>query len=137
MNGMYLVRHPAEEQESWANLVAILTVPKEILMRIGLLFPTNRWVHSWGARRLNLSINQDPEAGHNTGPFWSTSAINPSNSTCSFSCSGYIDPFLYRANLYALAGNQVTKVISDNSTPPGVMGFLYAATSDAATPRWR
>lgn len=85
------------------------------------------------SQTLNLPINQDPDNGNNTGPFLSTSAINPTNWTRSFSRSGYLDPFIYRPNLFVLTGNQATKIVFDNSSTPRAIAVRFAASQNATS----
>lgn len=179
INGMYLVRQPAVEQESWANIVSgisstakstwgwdnmlaamkkseTFTPPtdevqttlksgaggQDVLKWDAASHGTSGNIHaSWPAvtfdsigaflqglsTTLNLPVNGDPDSGNNTGPFLSTSAINPSNWTRSFSRSGYVDPYA-RPNLFILTGHQATKIVFDDSTPPRAKGVQFAAS---------
>lgn len=84
---------------------------------------------------LNLSINADPDSGNNTGPFVSTSAINPSNWTRSFSRTGYIDPVLSRDNLHILVGHQATRIVFDRSSDNPRASAVQFAKSSGSTIR--
>lgn len=79
---------------------------------------------------LKLPVNNDPDNGNNTGPFLTTSAINPKNWTRSFARSGYLDPYVYRPNLFVLTGHQATKILFDDAKPPRATGVQYAASKN-------
>ncbi|WFD27260.1 hypothetical protein MNAN1_002256 [Malassezia nana] len=65
-------------------------------------------------------LSSDPDGGNNTGTFVTTSNINPSNWTRSFSRSGYIDPNVARSNLVILTEHQATQVVFNTSDPKSV-----------------
>ncbi|KIO34158.1 GMC oxidoreductase [Tulasnella calospora MUT 4182] len=71
----------------------------------------------WGATLGNLGVDvtSDADSGEGWGAFVSTSAINPSNWTRSYSKSAYIDPLPPRANLHIMTNQTVTRLIFDNS----------------------
>ncbi|KAG8963519.1 hypothetical protein FRC00_006078 [Tulasnella sp. 408] len=72
----------------------------------------------WGATLGNLGVHvsSDANGGEGWGAFVSTSAINPSNWTRSYSKSAYIDPLPPRANLHIMTNQTVTRLIFDKSS---------------------
>ena len=73
----------------------------------------------------------DPYNGQPWGAFISTSAINPTNWTRSYSRSAYIDPY-YRPNLHILTNAPVSKVLLDGTTAVGVQYGTDLKTVKAA-----
>ncbi|KAG8919964.1 hypothetical protein FRC01_001012 [Tulasnella sp. 417] len=71
----------------------------------------------WGETLGNIGVHVSPDGdgGQGWGAFVSTSAINPSNWTRSYSKSAYIDPLPPRANLHIMSNQTVTRMIFDNS----------------------
>ena len=71
----------------------------------------------WIPTLQNVGIPQspDPSGGENFGAFISTSAINPTNWTRSYSRAAYIDPLPPRPNLHILANATVTKILFDGN----------------------
>lgn len=59
---------------------------------------------------IGIPVNSDPAGGNAGGAYVTTSAINPTNWTRSYSKTAYIDPY-YRPNLHILTDSQVTRVI--------------------------
>ncbi|KAJ3747680.1 hypothetical protein DFH05DRAFT_1480917 [Lentinula detonsa] len=95
-------------------------------------------VGNWTPSLLTLGIHSNPDAasGDNTGAYITTSSINPSNWTRSYSRSGYIDSLPPRSNLDILASATVTNIVwssgasgSGNLTATGVQ---WASSSTAA-----
>lgn len=83
-----------------------------------------------GQDAMNIVVNHDPDSGDNSGPFLSTSAINPTNWTRSFSRTGYLDPYLYRTNLHVLVSHQATKILFDRSSDtPRATGVQFAKSN--------
>lgn len=64
---------------------------------------------------MGVDVSSDACSGEGWGAFVSTSAINPSNWTRSYSKSAYIDPLPPRTNLHILTNQTVTRMIFDNS----------------------
>ncbi|KAH8918550.1 GMC oxidoreductase [Atractiella rhizophila] len=62
---------------------------------------------------LSLPIASDSSSGNTAGGVITTSAVNPTNWTRSYSRSGYLDPLPPRSNLDVLYGMQVTRLILD------------------------
>ncbi|KAG7443851.1 GMC oxidoreductase [Guyanagaster necrorhizus] len=62
-----------------------------------------------------IESRQDPHGGENWGAFVSTSAINPTNWTRSYSRSAYIDPLPPRSNLHILPNATVVRINWDTS----------------------
>ena len=67
-----------------------------------------RWTNTLS--NVGIPISSDPSNGDASGAYITTSTINPTNWTRSYSKSAYIDPF-YRPNLHILTDSQVTRVI--------------------------
>ncbi|KAK0224543.1 GMC oxidoreductase [Armillaria nabsnona] len=63
-----------------------------------------------------IESRQDPHGGENWGAFVSTSAINPTNWTRSYSRSAYIDPLPPRSNLQILPDATVVRINWDTSS---------------------
>jgi choline dehydrogenase-like flavoprotein len=78
-------------------------------------------VGQWTSTLSNVGIHtsSDPSSGDGSGAFVTTSTINPTNWTRSYSKSAYIDPF-YRPNLHILTDNQVTRIIFSGTTATAV-----------------
>jgi choline dehydrogenase-like flavoprotein len=78
-------------------------------------------VGQWTSTLANVGIHvsSDPSDGDASGAFVTTSTINPTNWTRSYSKSAYIDPF-YRPNLHILTDNQVTRIIFSGTTATAV-----------------
>ena len=78
---------------------------------------------SWVGTLIAQGITPAPDSynGQPWDTFISTSAINPTNWTCSYSRSAYIDPY-YRPNLHILTNALVSRVLLDGTT---VMGVQY------------
>ncbi|KAJ5533960.1 hypothetical protein N7527_000214 [Penicillium freii] len=72
------------------------------------------WLKSLQAMGIDISANM--YGGENLGADVSTSCINPSNWTRSYSRSGYLDPLADRGNYDVLANAHVTRLVFDNST---------------------
>lgn len=63
----------------------------------------------------------------------STSCINPSNGTRSYSRTGYLDPLPDRKNYDVLANAHVTRLIFDDSTSTNLTASAVEYTSDNGT----
>lgn len=96
----------------------------------GFFYPQSKsWVSTLG----NLGIDtRDPACGETWGAYISTSAIDPSDWTRSYSKTGYLDPAASRTNLVVLTGYQATKIVFDGTTATGVE-FAASATGTTYT----
>ncbi|KAJ5988542.1 hypothetical protein N7481_003752 [Penicillium waksmanii] len=65
---------------------------------------------------IGIPISDDMYGGSNWGAEVSTSCINPSNWTRSYSRTGYLDPLPDRGNYDVLANAHVTRIIFDSSS---------------------
>ncbi|CAI7665628.1 unnamed protein product [Penicillium glandicola] len=65
---------------------------------------------------IGLNVSANMYGGQNWGADLSTSCINPSNWTRSYSRSGYLDPLADRGNYDVLANAHVTRLIFTNAT---------------------
>ncbi|KGO75825.1 Glucose-methanol-choline oxidoreductase [Penicillium italicum] len=78
-------------------------------------FPeVGNWLKSLQSMGIPISANM--YGGENLGADVSTSCINPSNWTRSYSRSGYLDPLADRVNYDVLANAHVTRLVFGNST---------------------
>lgn len=68
---------------------------------------------------MGIHTSSDPSNGDGSGAFITTSAINPTNWTRSYSKSAYIDPY-YRPNLHILTNNIVSRIIFSGTTATAV-----------------
>jgi len=68
---------------------------------------------------VGVPVSQDTYSGENWGAYVSTSAINPTNWTRSYSRSGYLDPLPPRSNYDVLANAYVTRLIFNSSSLTG------------------
>jgi choline dehydrogenase-like flavoprotein len=71
---------------------------------------------STSLQSIGIDISGNMYGGDNWGAEVSTSCINPSNWTRSYSRTGYLDPLPDRTNYDVLANAHVTRLIFDNST---------------------
>ena len=76
-------------------------------------------VGQWSTSADNVGIGDSYDAygGQNLGAYVSTSAINPTNWTRSYSRSGYLDPLPPRPNYDVLTNAYVTRVLFNSSSP--------------------
>jgi len=76
-------------------------------------------VGQWSTTAENVGIadSQDAYGGQNLGAYVSTSAINPTNWTRSYSRSGYLDPLPPRPNYDVLTDAYVTRLLFNSSSP--------------------
>ncbi|KAJ3828026.1 GMC oxidoreductase-domain-containing protein [Lentinula raphanica] len=83
---------------------------------------------------LGVPTSSDSASGDNSGAYITTSSINPSNWTRSYSRSGYIDPLPPRSNLDILPSATVTNIVwgSDTSGNLTATGVQWASSSAAA-----
>jgi choline dehydrogenase-like flavoprotein len=65
---------------------------------------------------MGIDTSASMYGGENLGADVSTSCINPSNWTRSYSRSGYLDPLPDRGNYDVLANAHVTRLVFDDST---------------------
>ncbi|PBK86979.1 GMC oxidoreductase [Armillaria gallica] len=95
-------------------------------VEIGLV---GNWTETCAAA--GVQTRTDPHGGENWGAFVSTSSINPTNWTRSYSRSAYIDPLPPRSNLAILPGATVTKIVWGSSDSNGLKatGVSWAAAS--------
>ncbi|KOS37086.1 hypothetical protein ACN38_g12140 [Penicillium nordicum] len=91
------------------------------------------WLTSLLAMEIDISANM--YGGENLGADVSTSCINPSNWTRSYSRSGYLDPLADRGNYDVLANAHVTRLVFDNSTSSGkkTAGAVEYTTDSGST----
>ncbi|KAJ3887051.1 hypothetical protein GG344DRAFT_56382 [Lentinula edodes] len=93
-------------------------------------------VGNWTPSLLTLGIPTNPDAasGDNSGAYITTSSINPSNWTRSYSRSGYIDPLPPRSNLDILTSATVTNIVWQSGTSGNLTatGVQWASSSTAA-----
>ncbi|KAJ5927074.1 hypothetical protein N7516_008847 [Penicillium verrucosum] len=91
------------------------------------------WLTSLQAMGIHISANM--YGGENLGADVSTSCINPSNWTRSYSRSGYLDPLADRGNYDVLANAHVTRLVFDNSTSSGkkTAGAVEYTTDSGST----
>ncbi|KAJ9633557.1 hypothetical protein H2204_006940 [Knufia peltigerae] len=68
---------------------------------------------------VGIPISHDTYGGENWGAYVSTSAINPTNWTRSYSRSGYLDPLPPRTNYDVLADAYVTRILFNSSSKAG------------------
>ncbi|CAI7611644.1 unnamed protein product [Penicillium palitans] len=97
-------------------------------------FPeVGNWLTSLQAMGIDISANM--YGGENLGADVSTSCINPSNWTRSYSRSGYLDPLADRGNYDVLANAHVTRLVFDNSTSSGkkTAGAVEYTTDSGST----
>ncbi|EJD05559.1 alcohol oxidase [Fomitiporia mediterranea MF3/22] len=80
-----------------------------------------------------IPTNSDPYGGSNHGAFIALSALNPTNSTRSYSRSAYIDPLPPRSNLAILPNATVTKIVFSNSNSGNITatGVTYQLSSSS------
>lgn len=84
---------------------------------------------------MGIDISANMYGGENLGADVSTSCINPSNWTRSYSRSGYLDPLADRGNYDVLANAHVTRLVFDNSTSSGkkIAGAVEYTTDSGST----
>ncbi|KAK4868201.1 hypothetical protein LT330_007399 [Penicillium expansum] len=81
-------------------------------------FPeVGNWLKS--LQSMGIPISPNMYGGENLGADVSTSCINPSNWTRSYSRSGYLDPLADQGNYDVLANAHVTRLVFGNSTSSG------------------
>jgi choline dehydrogenase-like flavoprotein len=68
---------------------------------------------------MGVHTSNDPAGGDSSGAFVTTSAINPTNWTRSYSKTAYIDPY-YRPNLHILTDAPVTRLVFSGSKATSV-----------------
>lgn len=68
---------------------------------------------------MGIHASTDPSGGDASGAFVTTSTINPTNWTRSYSKNAYIDPY-YRPNLHILTDAQVTRLVFSGSKATAV-----------------
>ncbi|KAI3113255.1 CAZyme family AA3 [Penicillium roqueforti] len=86
------------------------------------------WLTSLANMGIGISANM--YGGENLGADVSTSCINPSNWTRSYSRSGYLDPLPDRDNYDVLANAHVTRLVFDNSTSSDKTASAVEYTTD-------
>ena len=79
---------------------------------------------------MGIDISANMYGGENLGADVSTSCINPSNWTRSYSRSGYLDPLPDRDNYDVLANAHVTRLVFDNSTSSDKTASAVEYTTD-------
>lgn len=103
-----------------------------------LLYSTFDTVGDWVPTLSAVGINPNTDAGsgQNWGGFVTTSAINPTNWTRSYSRSAYIDPLPPRSNLAILVNATVTQIVFSSTSAAGNLtatGVSYVTTTDGVT----
>ncbi|EJD38889.1 alcohol oxidase [Auricularia subglabra TFB-10046 SS5] len=84
----------------------------------GYTFDTvGQW--STAMQNLGMQISDDTYGGKNWGIYVSTSSINPSNWTRSYSKSGYLDPLAPRQNYHVVTNAYVTRLLFDSNSQQG------------------
>ncbi|RMZ83195.1 hypothetical protein DV738_g1425, partial [Chaetothyriales sp. CBS 135597] len=95
----------------------------------GFNFPLNgQWSQS--AQIAGVDIVKDPYGGDNWGAYVSTSGINPTNWTRSYSKSGYLDPLEPRDNYDVLVNAHVTRILFNDTTPSNLTANAVEYTTD-------
>ncbi|KAJ5760369.1 hypothetical protein N7520_007525 [Penicillium odoratum] len=98
----------------------------------GYTFPqVGYWVES--LENIGIAISEDMYGGDNWGAEVSTSCINPSNWTRSYSRTGYLDPLPDKGNYDVLANAYVTRIVFDNSTSDNLTATAVEYTTDNGT----
>ncbi|CAG8247947.1 unnamed protein product [Penicillium salamii] len=88
---------------------------------------------STSLQSIGVDISSNMYGGDVWGAEVSTSCINPSNWTRSYSRTGYLDPLPDRTNYDVLANAHVTRLIFDNSTSTNLTASSVEYTSDNGT----
>ncbi len=68
---------------------------------------------------VGIPVSHDTYGGESWGAYVSTSAINPTNWTRSYSRSGYLDPLPPRSNYDVLTDAHVTRILFNSSSKAG------------------
>jgi choline dehydrogenase len=68
-------------------------------------------------QNMDVASPRDTYDGDNCGGYISTSTINPSNWTRSYSRTGYLDPYMGRENYDVVVDAHVTRLIFDSKSP--------------------
>ncbi|KAJ5924524.1 CAZyme family AA3 [Penicillium verhagenii] len=98
----------------------------------GYTFPqVGYWSES--LENIGIAISENMYGGDNWGADVSTSCINPSNWTRSYSRTGYLDPLPDRGNYDVLANAYVTRIVFDNSTSTNLTATAVEYTTDNGT----
>ncbi|KAJ6010911.1 hypothetical protein N7451_002323 [Penicillium sp. IBT 35674x] len=98
----------------------------------GYTFPqVGYWSES--LENIGISISADMYGGENWGAEVSTSCINPSNWTRSYSRTGYLDPLPDRGNYDVLANAYVTRIVFDTSNSDNLTATAVEYTTDNGT----
>ncbi|KAJ5541061.1 hypothetical protein N7494_006137 [Penicillium frequentans] len=98
----------------------------------GYTFPqVGYWSES--LENIGISISADMYGGDNWGAEVSTSCINPSNWTRSYSRTGYLDPLPDRGNYDVLANAYVTRIVFDTSNADNLTATAVEYTTDNGT----
>lgn len=82
---------------------------------------------------MGIGTSASMYGGENLGADVSTSCINPSNWTRSYSRSGYLDPLPDRGNYDVLANAHVTRLVFDNSTSFNKTASAVEYTTDSGS----
>ena len=82
---------------------------------------------------MGIDTSANMYGGENVGADVSTSCINPSNWTRSYSRSGYLDPLPDRGNYDVLANAHVTRLVFDNSTSTNKTASAVEYTTDSGS----
>ncbi|KIW61712.1 hypothetical protein PV05_01802 [Exophiala xenobiotica] len=84
----------------------------------GYTFPlVGQW--SEAMENVGIPVSHDTYGGESWGAYVSTSAINPTNWTRSYSRSGYLDPLPPRSNYDVLTDAHVTRILFNSSSKAG------------------
>lgn len=88
-----------------------------MFMLMVMIYSTFDQVGQWSeaCESIGIPVSDDMYGGSNWGAEVSTSCINPSNWTRSYSRTGYLDPLPDRGNYDVLANAHVTRILFDSS----------------------
>ncbi|KAH8705229.1 putative glucose-methanol-choline oxidoreductase [Talaromyces proteolyticus] len=82
----------------------------------GYIFPqVGQWIES--LENMGIASSNEMYGGDNWGAEVSTSTINPTNWTRSYSRTGYLDPLLDQGNYDVLVDAYVTRILFNSSSP--------------------
>jgi choline dehydrogenase-like flavoprotein len=82
---------------------------------------------------MGIAASSDMYGGQPWGAEVSTSCINPTNWTRSYSRTGYLDPLADSGNYDVLANAHVTRIIFDNSTTGNLTASAVEYTTNNGT----
>ena len=106
--GLSTTRIPASKSTCSSECCTVSDQPRSTFPQVG------EWATA--VQNVGIPLNKDPFGGQNWGAGVSTSAINPSNWTRSYSRSGYLDPLPPRANYDVLVNAHVSRIIFNSAS---------------------